>query len=103
MLEDGSKSIFHYIQILHSQQQQKPDKKRVWDSPYSLVYQERGAMSGKGWSTQFVSQHLGTQRLPKGDVIQYLQRKAKVQHFPISTALKLSGQLQLASELSRRL
>lgn len=77
MLEDGSKSIFYYIQLLHTQQ--KPDKlKRVWDNSYTLIYQERGAMSGKGWSADYVSRHLGTDRLPKGDIIQYLQRRAKV-------------------------
>ena len=80
VLEDGSKSMFYYIQLLHSQQQ-KPDKmKRIWDNPYTLVYQERGAMSSQGWSPQYLARHIGTDRLPKGDIIQYLQRKAKVCH-----------------------
>ena len=81
LLEDGSRSVFYYIQLLHCRQlQQRPTDKlrRVWDSSYTLVYQERGAGTGKGWSTQFVSRHLGSERLPKGDVIQYLQKRAKV-------------------------
>ena len=81
LLEDGSRSVFYYVQLLHCRQlQQRPTDKlrRVWDSPYSLVYQERGSGMGKGWSTQFVSRHMGSERLPKGDVIQYLQKKAKV-------------------------
>ena len=78
VLEDGSKSIFYYIQLLHSQQQ-KPDKqKRIWDNSYTLVYQERGAVTSQGWSASYVARHLGTDRLPKGEVIQYLQKRAKV-------------------------
>jgi E3 ubiquitin-protein ligase HECTD1 len=80
LLEDGSRSVFHYVQLLHCRQlQQRPTDKlrRVWDNSYSLVYQERGAGTGKGWSAQFVSRHMGSERLPKGDVIQYLQKRAK--------------------------
>ena len=79
LLEDGGKSIFHYVQLLHSNQQQRPDKlRRVWDNAYSLVYQDRATVTSRGWSVQYVSRHLGTDRLPKGEVIHYLQKRAKV-------------------------
>lgn len=79
LLEDGGKSIFHYVQLLHSSQQHRPDKlRKVWDNTYTLVYQDRTTVSSRGWSLQYVSRHLGTDRLPKGEVIQYLQKRAKV-------------------------
>lgn len=37
-------------------------------------------MPPRGWSVSYVQRHLGTDRLPKGDVIQFLQKKAKVSH-----------------------
>ena len=54
--------------------------KRIWDPTYTLVYQEshKGPSNRSCWSVQFVSRHLGTDRLPKGELIQYLQKKAKV-------------------------
>ena len=79
LLEDGGKSIFHYVQLLHSSQQHRPDKlRKVWDNTYTLVYQDRTTLTSRGWSLQYVSRHLGTDRLPKGEVIQYLQKRAKV-------------------------
>ena len=32
----------------------------------------------QGWSVQFVTRHLGTERLPKGELVQFLQKRAKV-------------------------
>ena len=101
LLEDGSRSIFYYVQLLHTSQHRADRLRRVWDNTYTLVYQDRHSSASRvsaastlgphtpaspalpsfpsqGWSVQFVSRNLGTERLPKGELVQYLQKRAKV-------------------------
>ena len=78
LLEDPTKSIFHYVQLLHTATAKGDRLRRIWDPTYTLVYQNSQHLSVHGWSVAFVTRHLGTDRLPKGELIQYLQKKSKV-------------------------
>lgn len=78
ILEDGSKLIFHYVQLLHHHQSKGDQLRRVWDPTYTMVYQDSSSMAEGGWSLSYVSQHLGSDRLPKSELIQHLQKKAQV-------------------------
>lgn len=78
LLEDPSKSIFHYVQLLHTATAKGDRLRRIWDPTYTLVYQNSRHLSVHGWSVAFVTRHIGTDKLPKGELIQYLQKKAKV-------------------------
>ena len=81
ILEDGSKLVFHYLQLLHHQQTKGDTLRRIWDPTYTLVYQDRSSVAGGGgWSMSYISSHLGSDRLPKSELIQYLQKKAQVSY-----------------------
>lgn len=79
VLEDGSKLIFHYLQLLHQHQTKGDRLRRIWDPTYTLVYQDRSSVAGGGWSLSYVSSRLGSEQLPKGELVQYLQQRAQVQ------------------------
>lgn len=78
VLEDGSKLVFHYVQLLHQHQTKGDRLRRVWDPTYTMVYQDSNASEQGGWSLAHVTRHLGSDRLPKSELIQYLQKKAQV-------------------------
>lgn len=77
-MEDGSRLIFHYVQQLHYHQTHGDRLKRVWDPTYTIVYQDSGSVAGPTWSIPYVCCHLGKEQLPKGILIQYLQKTAQV-------------------------
>lgn len=83
VLEDGSKLVFHYLQLLHHQQTKGDRLRRVWDPTYTMVYQDSSSVTGGGWSLAYVSRHLGSDRLPKSELIQHLQSKAQVRSHPL--------------------
>ena len=78
LLEDGTKSMFYYVQLLNSQLPKPERVKRLWDPTFALVYQDSCSFTGQGWSQSYVARHIGSDRLPKSQLIQYLQKKAKV-------------------------
>lgn len=78
VLEDGAKLVFHYVQLLHHHHTKGDRLRRIWDPTYTMVYQDSSAMEECGWSLAYVSRHLGSDKLPKSELIQYLQKKAQV-------------------------
>ena len=70
--------MFYYVQLLNSQLPKPERVKRLWDPTFTLVYQDSCSFTGQGWSQSYVAHHLGSDRLPKSQIIQYLQKKAKV-------------------------
>ena len=86
--------MFHYIQLLHYHQTKGDKVRRVWDPTYTMVYQDSSTSEGRGWSLAYVSHHIGSERLPKSELVQYLQKKAQVIGPPSSPA---ASRLNLAS------
>ena len=81
VLEEGAKLVFHYVQLLHHYQTKGDKLRRVWDPTYTMLYQDASTLEGCGWSLPYVSRHLGSDKLPKSELIQYLQKKAQVRGF----------------------
>ncbi|XP_053140304.1 E3 ubiquitin-protein ligase HECTD1 isoform X8 [Hemicordylus capensis] len=80
-------TIFYYVQKLlqlSCNGSVKSDKlRRIWEPTYTIVYREmkdsdKEKESGKMgcWSIEHVEQYLGTDELPKNDLITYLQKNA---------------------------
>ncbi|KAK9409642.1 E3 ubiquitin-protein ligase HECTD1 [Crotalus adamanteus] len=80
-------TIFYYVQKLlqlSCNGNVKSDKlRRIWEPTYTIVYKEmkdsdKEKDSGKMgcWSIEHVEQYLGTDDLPKNDLITYLQKNA---------------------------
>ncbi|XP_064621516.1 E3 ubiquitin-protein ligase HECTD1-like isoform X2 [Lineus longissimus] len=87
-LRDGHATIFKYVQQLMIQGAigNRGDRlKRIWEPTYTIVYKELRAddkqileseQNGGRWAVSFVERHLGTDQLPKSDVIDYLRQNA---------------------------
>ncbi|XP_006006427.1 E3 ubiquitin-protein ligase HECTD1 isoform X5 [Latimeria chalumnae] len=80
-------TIFYYVQKLlqlSCNGNVKSDKlRRIWEPTYTIMYREmkdsdKEKESGKTgfWSVEHVEQYLGTDELPKNDLITYLQKNA---------------------------
>ncbi|XP_054986505.1 E3 ubiquitin-protein ligase HECTD1 isoform X9 [Sorex araneus] len=80
-------TIFYYVQKLlqlSCNGTVKSDKlRRIWEPTYTIMYREmkdsdKEKESGKMgcWSIEHVEQYLGTDELPKNDLITYLQKNA---------------------------
>ncbi|XP_046871935.1 E3 ubiquitin-protein ligase HECTD1 isoform X1 [Hypomesus transpacificus] len=80
-------TIFYYVQKLLQLSCSgciKSDKlRRIWEPTYTIMYREmkdsdKEKESGKmgGWSVEHVEQFLGTDELPKNDLITFLQKNA---------------------------
>ncbi|XP_055990444.1 E3 ubiquitin-protein ligase HECTD1 isoform X7 [Sorex fumeus] len=80
-------TIFYYVQKLlqlSCNGTVKSDKlRRIWEPTYTIMYREmkdsdKEKESGKVgcWSIEHVEQYLGTDELPKNDLITYLQKNA---------------------------
>ncbi|XP_073205038.1 E3 ubiquitin-protein ligase HECTD1 isoform X9 [Lepidochelys kempii] len=80
-------TIFYYVQKLlqlSCNGNVKSDKlRRIWEPTYTIMYREmkdsdKEKESGKMgcWSVEHVEQYLGTDELPKNDLITYLQKNA---------------------------
>ncbi|XP_022105219.1 E3 ubiquitin-protein ligase HECTD1-like [Acanthaster planci] len=90
--EDPCSTVFKYIQTLyqHTPAGTKQDKlRRIWEPTYTVIYRELrpedASMSltqnkeGR-WSIPFVERHLGSDQLPKTELISYLQHNGDA-HF----------------------
>nr|XP_015205637.1 PREDICTED: E3 ubiquitin-protein ligase HECTD1 isoform X8 [Lepisosteus oculatus] len=86
-LSNYKSTIFYYVQKLlqlSCNGSVKSDKlRRIWEPTYTIMYREmkdsdKGKESGKMgcWSVEHVEQYLGTDELPKNDLITYLQKNA---------------------------
>ncbi|XP_051775957.1 E3 ubiquitin-protein ligase HECTD1 isoform X9 [Erpetoichthys calabaricus] len=86
-LSNYKSTIFYYVQKLlqlSCNGNVKSDKlRRIWEPTYTIMYREmkdsdKEKESGKMgcWSVEHVEQHLGTDELPKNDLITYLQKNA---------------------------
>lgn len=80
-------TIFYYVQKLlqlSCNGNVKSDKlRRIWEPTYTIMYREmkdsdKEKENGKMgcWSVEHVEQYLGTDELPKNDLITYLQKNA---------------------------
>ncbi|XP_058255061.1 E3 ubiquitin-protein ligase HECTD1 isoform X8 [Hemibagrus wyckioides] len=80
-------TIFYYVQKLlqlSCNGSIKSDKlRRIWEPTYTIMYRElkdsdKDKESGKMgcWSVEHVEQYLGTDELPKNDLITYMQKNA---------------------------
>ncbi|XP_071499022.1 E3 ubiquitin-protein ligase HECTD1-like [Diadema antillarum] len=89
--EGAMSTIFRYVQMLYQQTPAgtKQDRlRRIWEPTYTVVYRESrpqdestsSVENTEGpWTVGFVQRHLGTERLPKTELIMYLQEKADPQ------------------------
>ncbi|XP_052000987.1 E3 ubiquitin-protein ligase HECTD1 isoform X9 [Xyrauchen texanus] len=86
-LTNYKSTIFYYVQKLLQLSCNgaiKPDKlRRIWEPTYTIMYRElkdsdKERESGKMgcWSVEHVEQFLGTDELPKNDLITYMQKNA---------------------------
>ncbi|XP_064192170.1 E3 ubiquitin-protein ligase HECTD1 isoform X7 [Anguilla rostrata] len=86
-LSNYKSTIFYYVQKLlqlSCNGSVKSDKlRRVWEPTYTIMYREmkdsdKEKESGKMgcWSVEHVEQYLGTDELPKNDLITYMQKNA---------------------------
>ncbi|XP_073725807.1 E3 ubiquitin-protein ligase HECTD1 isoform X7 [Misgurnus anguillicaudatus] len=86
-LSNYKSTIFYYVQKLLQLSCNgaiKPDKlRRIWEPTYTIMYRElkdsdKERESGKMgcWSVEHVEQYLGTDELPKNDLITYMQKNA---------------------------
>ncbi|XP_052436752.1 E3 ubiquitin-protein ligase HECTD1 isoform X8 [Carassius gibelio] len=86
-LNNYKSTIFYYVQKLLQLSCNgaiKPDKlRRIWEPTYTIMYRElkdsdKERESGKMgcWSVEHVEQYLGTDELPKNDLITYMQKNA---------------------------
>ncbi|XP_059376450.1 E3 ubiquitin-protein ligase HECTD1 isoform X7 [Carassius carassius] len=86
-LNNYKSTIFYYVQKLLQLSCNgaiKPDKlRRIWEPTYTIMYRElkdsdKEKESGKMgcWSVEHVEQYLGTDELPKNDLITYMQKNA---------------------------
>ncbi|XP_073782901.1 E3 ubiquitin-protein ligase HECTD1 isoform X12 [Danio rerio] len=86
-LTNYKSTIFYYVQKLLQLSCNgaiKPDKlRRIWEPTYTIMYRElkdsdKERESGKMgcWSVEHVEQYLGTDELPKNDLITYMQKNA---------------------------
>ncbi|XP_051501743.1 E3 ubiquitin-protein ligase HECTD1 isoform X10 [Myxocyprinus asiaticus] len=86
-LTNYKSTIFYYVQKLLQLSCNgaiKPDKlRRIWEPTYTIMYRElkdsdKESESGKMgcWSVEHVEQYLGTDELPKNDLITYMQKNA---------------------------
>ncbi|XP_069065178.1 E3 ubiquitin-protein ligase HECTD1 isoform X4 [Pleurodeles waltl] len=86
-LSNFRSTIFFYVQRLlqvSGNGTVKPDKlRRIWEPTYTIIYRElkdsdkdrENERQGR-WSLAHVGQYLGTDELPKNDLITYLQKSA---------------------------
>ncbi|XP_029106106.1 E3 ubiquitin-protein ligase HECTD1 isoform X5 [Scleropages formosus] len=86
-LSNYKSTIFYYVQKLlqlSCNGSVKSDKlRRIWEPTYTIMYREmKDADKEKGrgkmgcWSVEHVEQYLGTDELPKNDLITYMQKNA---------------------------
>ncbi|KAK2843199.1 hypothetical protein Q7C36_011414 [Tachysurus vachellii] len=86
-LNNYKSTIFYYVQKLlqlSCNGSIKSDKlRRIWEPTYTIMYRElkdsdKDKESGKMgcWSVEHVEQYLGTDELPKNDLITYMQKNA---------------------------
>ncbi|XP_042598378.1 E3 ubiquitin-protein ligase HECTD1 isoform X7 [Cyprinus carpio] len=86
-LNNYKSTIFYYVQKLLQLSCNgaiKPDKlRRIWEPTYTIMYRElkdsdKERENGKMgcWSVEHVEQYLGTDELPKNDLITYMQKNA---------------------------
>ncbi|XP_017331290.1 E3 ubiquitin-protein ligase HECTD1 isoform X3 [Ictalurus punctatus] len=86
-LNNYKSTIFYYVQKLlqlSCNGSIKSDKlRRIWEPTYTIMYRElkdsdKEKESGKMgcWSVEHVEQYLGTDELPKNDLITYMQKNA---------------------------
>ncbi|XP_036397800.1 E3 ubiquitin-protein ligase HECTD1 isoform X6 [Megalops cyprinoides] len=86
-LTNYKSTIFYYVQKLlqlSCNGSVKSDKlRRIWEPTYTIMYRElkdsdKEKESGKMgcWSVEHVEQYLGTDELPKNDLITYMQKNA---------------------------
>ncbi|XP_023647938.1 E3 ubiquitin-protein ligase HECTD1 isoform X9 [Paramormyrops kingsleyae] len=86
-LTNYKSTIFYYVQKLlqlSCNGSIKSDKlRRIWEPTYTIMYREmkdsdKEKVSGKMgcWSVEHVEQYLGTDELPKNDLITYMQKNA---------------------------
>ncbi|XP_069494583.1 E3 ubiquitin-protein ligase HECTD1 isoform X3 [Ambystoma mexicanum] len=86
-LSNFRSTIFYYVQKLlqvSSNGAVKTDKlRRIWEPTYTIMYRElkdsdkeRESERMGCWSLEHVGQYLGTDELPKNDLITYLQKNA---------------------------
>ncbi|TSW08334.1 E3 ubiquitin-protein ligase HECTD1 [Bagarius yarrelli] len=86
-LNNYKSTIFYYVQKLlqlSCNGSIKSDKlRRIWEPTYTIMYRElkdsdKEKESGKlgCWSVEHVEQYLGTDELPKNDLITYMQKNA---------------------------
>ncbi|XP_060789895.1 E3 ubiquitin-protein ligase HECTD1 isoform X6 [Neoarius graeffei] len=86
-LTNYKSTIFYYVQKLlqlSCNGSIKSDKlRRIWEPTYTIMYRElkdsdKEKESGKMgcWSVEHVEQYLGTDELPKNDLITYMQKNA---------------------------
>ncbi|XP_033103063.1 E3 ubiquitin-protein ligase HECTD1-like isoform X1 [Anneissia japonica] len=88
---DPNAPVFRYVQNLYHSAGSavKLDKlRRIWEPTYVVVYRELkpedglpGDLENTGgrWSTSFVEQQVGSDQLPKSELIAYLQQNADIQ------------------------
>ncbi|XP_070578126.1 E3 ubiquitin-protein ligase HECTD1-like isoform X5 [Ptychodera flava] len=90
-LEDLESTVFKHVQKLYTKTAVgiKQDRlRRIWEPTYIVTYREMkpedsspdSENAGGRWSICFVERHLGTDDLPKSELITYLQRNADI-HF----------------------
>ncbi|XP_074662874.1 E3 ubiquitin-protein ligase HECTD1-like [Tubulanus polymorphus] len=87
-LKDSHDTIFKYVQQLMIQgpsSSRSERLKRIWEPTYTIVYKElkpeekrilEAEYSGEYWSTSYINDHLGTEQLPKSDVINFIRQNA---------------------------
>ncbi|XP_076816720.1 E3 ubiquitin-protein ligase HECTD1-like isoform X3 [Clavelina lepadiformis] len=79
-------TMFKAVQKLHfaTGGSTKLDKlKKIWEPVYTIIYDNDGPEqslpdSSDPWSVTFVREHLGTEKLPKAKLMEYLQKNANV-------------------------
>ncbi|KAJ8045570.1 E3 ubiquitin-protein ligase HECTD1 [Holothuria leucospilota] len=99
LCDEMGSTIFRYVQNLYQQSTSgvKQDRlRRIWEPTYTVIYGERKEdvtstedenVEGP-WTVAYVERHLGTERLPKSEVISMMQQHAD---FPFLRRWKLIG------------
>lgn len=85
-LDNLNATIFRYVQMLNSQSfvSSRGEKlKHIWEPTYTVIYKEEKQdlyseqRKLEQWSVHYVEQHLGTQELPKSEMIIFMQNHAE--------------------------
>ncbi|PIK60002.1 putative E3 ubiquitin-protein ligase HECTD1 isoform X1 [Apostichopus japonicus] len=99
LCDNMESTIFRYVQNLYQQSTSgvKQDRlRRIWEPTYVVIYGERkedvtpteDENVESPWTVSYVERHLGTERLPKSDVISMMQQYADI---PFLRRWKLIG------------